>query len=88
MSALTQSGHRNLLAARSFHNAREIGFTYRNLDFGHIGRWRVCYAFGTRLSSHRNNRDSRSPQSLCSTCPFPRRRQKHVAKLRAAVLAW
>jgi len=61
-------------------------FTYRNLDLGRIGCLRICYAFGRRLSSHRSNRDSRAPQSLCSTYPFPLHTQKHLAKLRAAAL--
>src|SRR5690349_11825276 len=71
-------------AAPLSHNAYR--FTYRNLDLGRIGRLRIYYAFGRRLSSHRSNRDSRAPQSLCSTCPFPLRTQKHLPKLRAAVL--
>ena len=82
---MTQSGHRNLLARRH-HNTQRSCFTCRNLDLGRIACSRICYSFGTRLSSHRNNRDSRAPQSLCSTYPFPPHTQKHPAKLRAAVL--
>src|SRR5215831_18561100 len=61
-------------------------FTYRNLDLGRIGRLGICYAFDRRLCSHRSNRDSRAPQSLCSTYPFPLHTPKHLARSRAAVL--
>ena len=67
-------------ARRRLHNAQRSWLTYRNLDFGRIGRLQIYYAFGRRLSSHRSNRDSRAPQSLCSTYPFPLRTQKHFAE--------
>ena len=41
--------------------------TYRNLDLLHTEDLRICYAFGTHRGSNRNNPDTHSRQSLCST---------------------
>ena len=41
--------------------------TYRNLNLLHTEESWICCAFRTRQGSHRNSRDSRSRQFLCST---------------------